>query len=72
MAQREMYYSILALSVGDSTGEAHLGSSPQTEYKAGNVREIRNLMTQEIPEYLPCGVRAPGPKETDRQCGIRS
>jgi len=48
-----MYYSILALSVGDSTGEAHLGSSPQTEYKAGNVREIRNLMTQEITGYLP-------------------
>lgn len=48
-----MYNSLLALSVGDSTGEAHLGSSPQTEYKAGNVRKIRNLMTQEITGYLP-------------------
>ena len=51
--QQKAYQSLLALSVGDATGEAHLGSAPQTEYKAGNVRELRNAMMQEITGYLP-------------------
>lgn len=43
MGQKEMYNSILALSVGDATGENELKILPSSKYMAGNVANERNL-----------------------------
>jgi ADP-ribosylglycohydrolase len=42
MGQQEMYWSLLALSVGDASGENELKILPQSEYKAGNVAATRD------------------------------
>ena len=46
--RKEMYNSLLALSVGDATGENELKILPQSEYKAGNVAALRNLINSSM------------------------
>jgi ADP-ribosylglycohydrolase len=52
MGKREMYNSILALSIGDATGENEMKILPQALYKAGNVAKERGIM-DDVGGYWP-------------------